>query len=91
MAKTLLARAASAISAAAWAVAAKAVLDENSLPGVNGSQGDRSMLRVRGCHVNDVHCGVGDHVDIGIMSVWAGTTQVLSNQIGKSIGAGCRP
>ena len=66
-------------------------LDENSLPGVNGSQGDRSMLRVRGCHVNDVHCGVGDHVDIGIMSVWAGTTQVLSNQIGKSIGAGCRP
>lgn len=63
--------------------------DENSFFGVNGSQGDWLMLRVWGCYVNDVYCGVGDYVDIGIVSVWVGVIQVLSNQIGKSIGVGC--
>jgi hypothetical protein len=44
------------------------------------------MLRVRGCYVNDVNGGVGDHVDIRIVTVRAGAIEVLGNQIGEGIG-----
>ena len=44
------------------------------------------MLRGRGCYVNDVNGGVGDHVDIRIVTVRAGAIEVLGNQIGEGIG-----
>ena len=67
------------------------LLDQNGLACLDGSQGDRAVLRVWSCHINDVNGGVGDHFGIRVMGVGTWCAEALGDQIGEGIGARDRP